>query len=216
MTEASDWTDELKRWLAPFLARLGHKAGRQMCPRYIEGLIGPGDRKSVQPMAERLAPGLYDQLQHFVTGDVWDATPLNAELLARADRLVGGSAAVLVIDDTALPKQGCYSVGVAAHYASVLGKNANCQMLVLVTLATGEVPVMVGLRLFLPESWTSDPVRMSRARVPVDRQVAQSKPEIAIEEIDRVKIAGVRFGRVLADAGYGLSAPFRRALSQRG
>ena len=75
---------------------------------------------------------------------------------------------------------------------------------------------MVGLRLFLPESWTSNPARMSRARVPIDRQMAQSKPEIAIEEIDRVRTAGVRFGCVLADAGYGLSAPFRQALSERG
>jgi SRSO17 transposase len=74
---------------------------------------------------------------------------------------------------------------------------------------------MVGLRLFLPESWTSDPERMARARVPADRRVAKTKPEIAIEEIDRIKSAGVRFGCVLADAGYGMSAPFRQALSDR-
>lgn len=212
---SAGWTDELERWLAPFLVGLGHMARRRMCPRYIEGLIGPGDRKSVQPMAERLAPGLYDQLHHFVADGIWDATPLEAELLVQADRLVGGSSAVLVIDDTALPKKGRHSVGVAPQYASVLGKNANCQTLVSVTLAADEVPVMVGLRLFLPESWTSDPVRMSRARVPVDRQAARSKPEIAIEEIDRIRTAGVRFGCVLADAGYGLSAPFRQALSER-
>ncbi len=63
---ASDWEGELGRWLKPFLDRLGHKARRQMCPLYVAGLIGPGDRKSVQPMAERLAPGDYDQLHHFV------------------------------------------------------------------------------------------------------------------------------------------------------
>lgn len=102
----TDWTDELERWLSPFLTGLGHKARRRMCPRYIEGLIGPGDRKSVQPMAERLAPGLYDQLHHFVADGVWDAAPLEAELLVQADRLVGGPSAVLVIDDTALPKKG--------------------------------------------------------------------------------------------------------------
>ena len=61
-----NWTEELERWLAPFLARLGHKARRRMCPLYLAGLIGPGDRKSVQPMAERLALGEYDQLHHFV------------------------------------------------------------------------------------------------------------------------------------------------------
>jgi hypothetical protein len=71
----SDWRDELGRWLRPFLDRLGHKARRQMCPLYVTGLIGPGDRKSIAPMAERLALGDYDQLHHFVAAGVWDATP---------------------------------------------------------------------------------------------------------------------------------------------
>ena len=211
-----DWTEELERWLEPFLACLGNKTRRRMCPLYIAGLIGPGDRKSVQPMATRFAPGDYDQLHHFIAAGVWDAAPLEAELLTQADRLVGGEAAVLVIDDTALPKKGNHSVGVAPQYASALGKNANCQTLVSATLAHGEVPVMIGLRLFLPESWTSEPARMRKARVPADRQAFRTKPEIAIEEIDRIKGAGVRFGCVLADAGYGLSAPFRQALSARG
>ena len=144
----SNWEDDLGRWLKPFLGRLGHKARRRMCPLYVAGLIGPGDRKSVQPMAERLAPGDYDQLHHFVSAGVWDAVPLETELLIQADRLVGGSDAVLVIDDTAVPKKGTHSVGVAAQYASVLGKTANCQTLVSLTLARGEVPVMVALRLF--------------------------------------------------------------------
>jgi len=75
---------------------------------------------------------------------------------------------------------------------------------------------MVGLRLFLPESWINDPARLRRARVPEDRQIFRSKPEIAVEEIDRIRAAGVRFGCVLANAGYGLSAPFRQALSACG
>src|SRR4030095_16194024 len=211
----SDWTEALERWLEPFLARLGHKTRERMCPLYIAGLIGPGDRKSVQPMAARFAVGTYDRLHHFIAAGVWDAAPLEAELLVQADLLVGGNAAVLVIDDTALAKKGSHSVGVAPQSASALGKNANCQTLVSVTLASGEVPVMVGLRLFLPESWTSDPTRMKRANVPAERCASLTKPEIALGEIDRVRAAGVRFGCVLADAGYGLSAPFRQGLSQR-
>jgi SRSO17 transposase len=186
-----------------------------MCPLYVAGLIGPGDRKSVQPMAERLAPGDYDQLHHFIADGVWDAAPLETELLIQADRLVGGKDAVLVIDDTAMPKKGERSVGVAPQYASALGKTANCQTLVSLTLARGEVPVMVALRLFVPESWTSDPVRLERAGVPVEYRTARTKPEIALAEIDRVMAAGVRFGCVLADAGYGLSAPFRQGLTAR-
>src|SRR5437763_1568639 len=211
----SSWEDELGRWLEPFLDRLGHKARRRMCPLYVSGLIGPGDRKSVQPMAARLAPGDYDQLHHFIADGVWNAAPLESELLVQADRLVGGKDAVLVVDDTSMPKKGDCSVGVAPQYASTLGKTANCQTLVSLTLARGEVPVMVALRLFLPENWTSDPIRLRRTGVPMEYRAARTKPEIALAEIDRMISAGVRFGCVLADAGYGMSAPFRQGLTVR-
>ena len=109
-------------------------------------------------MAARAGNVSYDQLHHFVASGVRDAAaPLEAALLAEADRQVGGNDAWLIVDDTALPKKGGHSVGVAPQYASALGKTANCQSLVSVTLASREVPVMVGLRLFLPETWTSDP-----------------------------------------------------------
>lgn len=75
---------------------------------------------------------------------------------------------------------------------------------------------MLALRLFLPESWTSDPLRLERAGVPIEHSVARTKPEIALAEVDRLCAAGVRFGCVLADAGYGLSAPFRQGLTARG
>ena len=152
-----------------------------------------------------LAPGDYDQLHHFVAAGVWKEAPLETELLIQADKLVGGSDAVLVIDDTSMPKKGKHSVGVAAQYASALGKTANCQTLVSLTLARGEVPVTVALRLFLPESWTSDRARLKRAGVPAEHRTARTKPEIALAEIDHMIAAGVRFGCVLADAGYGLS-----------
>jgi SRSO17 transposase len=211
----ADWNGDLDRWLAPFLARLGHKARRRMCPLYVAGLIGPGDRKSVEPMASRWAPGDYDQLHHFIASGVWDEAPLTEELAIQADKLIGGANAVLVVDDTALPKKGSHSVGVAPQYASALGKTANCQTLVSLTLARDEVPVMIGLRLFLPESWTGSPERMAKARVPETWRAARTKPEIALAEIDRIRAAGVRFATVLADAGYGLSAPFRQGLDAR-
>lgn len=211
-----DWRADLERWLAPYLEHLGNKTRRRMCPAYIAGLIGPGDRKSIQPMAARSEVVAYDRLHHFIGAGLWDSAPLEATLWSQADELVGGDGAWLIIDDTALPKKGKASVGVAPQYATALGKNANCQALVSVTLASGEVPVMLSLRLFLPESWTSDVVRMDKAGVPAPLREYRTKPEIAIEEIDRIIAAGVRFGCVLADAGYGLSAPFRQALSARG
>lgn len=211
-----DWRDELERWLEPYLKGLGHKARQRMCPAYVAGLIGPGDRKSIQPMAARTSEVGYDRLHHFIGAGLWDSAPLEATLWSQADALVGGGKAWLIIDDTALPKKGTASVGVAPQYASALGKNANCQTLVSVTLASREVPIMLGLRLFLPQSWTSDEARMVKAGVPGPFRPYRTKPAIAIEEIDRVAAAGVRFGCVLADAGYGLSAPFRQALSARG
>src|SRR5207244_9493064 len=171
-----------------------------MSPLYVSGLIAPGARKSVQPMAERLAPNDYDQLHHFIAGGVWDLAPLERELLIQADRLVGGSDAVLVIDDTAVPKKGKHSVGVAAQYASALGKNANCQTLVSLTLARGEVTMMVALRLFLPVRWPSNPFRLKRTGVPIAYRGARKQAEIALEEKYRMFSAGFRIGCVVAAA----------------
>src|SRR3546814_1198149 len=128
-----DWRVDLERWLAPYLEGLGHKARQRMCPAYVAGLIGPGDRKSIQPMAARTGEVGYDRLHHFIGAGLWDSGPLEATLWEQADALVGGDKAWLIIDDTALPKKGTASVGVAPQYASALGKTANCQTLVSVT-----------------------------------------------------------------------------------
>ena len=166
MSTSVAWEHELQSWLEPFLKPLRHPARRRMCPLYVAGLIGPGERKSLQPMAARVAPADYDQLHHFVAVGPWDEAPLEAELLAQANRLVGGPDAILVIDDTALLKKGTHSVGVASQYAGVVGKKANCQSLVSLTLAKGEVPIPIVLRLFLPETWIQDPERLQHAGVP--------------------------------------------------
>ena len=216
MGDDADWRADLDRWLEPFLAELNHAARRAMCPHYIAGLIGLGERKSMQPMAARQDGLSYDRLQHFISVGRWDDAPLARALLAEADRMVGGRDAVLVIDDTSLPKKGRHSVGVAPQYLSTQGKTGNCQALVSLTLARREVPVLVGLRLFLPAAWTDDMARMARAGVPETARAPRTKPEIALDEVDRVRAAGTRFGLVLADAGYGCSAAFRAGLSARG
>jgi SRSO17 transposase len=208
--------DDLDRWLAPFLDVMGRSTRRRWGPLYVRGLLGPDGPKSVQPLATRLGLRSHDQLHHFISSDAWDNAPLWRVLAKQADKLVGGDDAVLVVDDTAIPKKGALSVGVAAQYCGELGKQANCQALVSATLARGETPVPIGLRLFLPKSWTDDDARCAAAGVPETARVPRTKPEIALAEIDRVLAAGVRFGCVLADAGYGSSAPFRQGLSARG
>jgi len=174
-----------------------------MAPLYVRGLLGPGEAKSIQPMAQRLGLPGHDQLHHFVTSPAWDDAPLWRVLAQQADQQFGGRDAVLVVDGTGMPKKGTASVGVAPQYCGELGKTANCQVLVSLTLARGEVPVPVGLRLFLPSSWIDDPDRCAAAGVPQTAQAAQTKPAIALAEIDRLIAAGLRFGSVLSDAGYG-------------
>ncbi len=210
------WPDELEAWSEPFLEALGHPARRHWAPYYLRGLLLPGERKSVQPMSARLGLPAHDQLHNFVASPAWDGAPLEAALVAKADAMLGGADAVLVVDDTALPKKGSASVGVAHQYAGALGKNANCQTLVSLTLARGEVPLPVVLRLFLPREWVADPARLERAGVPEAHRAPRAKGEVALAEIDRLLALGLRFGCVLADAGYGNSALFRQALSARG
>lgn len=132
-----------------------------------------------------------------------------------ANWLVGGPDAMLIIDDTVLVKQGQSSVGVARQYCGELGKRANCQTLVSLTLAQAEVPVPIALRLYLPKAWADDPDRCQKSGVP-EGVGFRTKDEIALAELDRVRAAGARFGCVLADARYGMGADFRRALNKRG
>lgn len=211
----TDWYGELLEWFSPFLDALGRSEQRHWAPIYVEGLLGPGDRKSVEPMAERVCPGDVQQLHNFVSTSPWATEPLESVLATTANALVGGKDAVLIIDDTALVKQGRHSVGVARQYCGVLGKRANCQALVSLTLAQSEVPVPVALRLYLPETWASDAERRREAKVPPEVRF-RTKGEIALAELDRVMASGVEFGTVLADAGYGKSAEFRGELSARG
>jgi SRSO17 transposase len=216
VSRSAAFGDELDLWLTPFLEVMGRSTRRRWGPIYLRGLLGPDGAKSVQPIAARLGLRGHDQLHHFISSPAWNDAPLWGVLAEQADALLGGDDAVLVVDDTALPKKGTHSVGVAAQYCGELGKQANCQSLVSLTLARGEVPVPVGLRLFLPALWIEDVARCAAAGVPETVRMAQTKPEIALQEIDRVRAAGVRFGCVLADAGYGVSAAFRQGLSARG
>src|ERR1700709_420967 len=187
MSGARSAVRDLDVWLTPFLDVLGRKTRRTWAPLYLRGLLGPGERKSLQPMATRLGLSGHDQLQHFIASPAWDDGPLWTVLAHEADRLVGGPGAVLVVDDTALPKKGTLSVGVTRQYCGHLGKKANCQALVSLTLARDEVPVPVALRLFLPDEWTSVRERCARAGVPAAAGAPRSKGEIALSELDRLR-----------------------------
>lgn len=210
--------------------RIGIRSFQHFCSRFWRSLDTRNGDRCVHFMCRDLSvPETARVLSRWRNGSLQASTTASTisfptafgmlflfELALQTDRIVGASDAFLVIDDTGLPKKGDHSVGVAPQYASMLGKRANCQTLVSVTLARDEVPVPVGLRLFLPDSWIGDHERMAKAGVPDDMRTSRTKPEIALAEIDRLIVTGVRFGTVLADAGYGLSAAFRKGLSERG
>lgn len=216
MTANQPWRCELEQWLKPFLVRLVHPKQRAMFLLYIAGLVGSGDRKTVQSMVHQLDQASYDGLHHFVSSSSWDAAPLQDELLTQAAGAVGSDGAVLVVEDIAVPKKGIHSVGVAAQYASNLGRVINCQKIVALTLFGGGQAMPIVLRLCLPGEWTTDRTRLAKAGVPADYRLGRAKAEMALAEIDAVIASGLRFDRVVADAAYGDSAIFRRGLSERG
>lgn len=214
MKTTTGWKRRLDRWLGPFLEVLGDKRRRVWAPLYVLGLLMPGDRKSMQPISARVAPKDTEQIHHFVATSPWDAAPLEEVLCQKADEMLGGESSFLIVDDTALPKKGKESVGVAHQYCGALGKQANCQCLVSLTLARDEIPIPIALRLYMPKEWTKDRERCEGAKVP-DTISYRPKWQIALDEIDRVRASGVRFACVLGDAGYGACAEFRRGLTSR-
>ena len=215
MREAGEkWERELERWLTPYLDAFAHKVRRRWAPVYLRGLLLPGERKSIEPIVDRVAPDEKEQIHHFVATSTWDTAPIEVVHADRCNELVGGSDAYLIIDDTSLPKKGTHSVGVAHQYCGALGKQANCQCLVSLTLARDDVPIPIALRLYLPETWASDLERREKARVPDDISF-RPKWRIALDEIDRLLEHRVQFGQVLADAGYGSCGEFRAELTKR-
>jgi len=213
--DASGWEKRFDRFVAPFVEAWRHKKRRHWAPFYLRGLLLPGERKSIEPLAARVAPGHDQELRHFVSESAWDEEAIEQVLLDKADAMLGGNDAMLIVDDTALPKKGTESVGVAHQYCGALGKQANCQSLVSLTLAKDDVPLPISLRLYLPEAWAADRDRRAKVGVP-DDVTFRPKWRIALDEVRRLKKQGVRFGTALADAGYGICADFRRGLTDEG
>ncbi len=187
---------------------------------YLHGLMLDGERKSIQPLAERVTvPGWHGDtmqaLQHFISDSTWDeqaVLQVYRRLLAAS---LADAAGVIVIDDTGFAKKGRYSVGVARQYSGTLGKTDNCQVAVSLHYAAPKGDYPLALRLYLPESWTSQPARMAAVRVPAEAQVPCTKGEIALDLLDQVRDEGLPHQAVVADAGYGLSVDFRRGLEDR-
>ena len=210
---------ELGEYLDHFVDGLGRPERREALRWYMTGLLLDGDRKSIAPMAGRLVDAVDEveamrqRLQQAVVVATWSDADVLARLARKLDKELPGIEA-FVIDDTGFAKKGEHSVGVQRQYSGTLGRVDNCQVAVSLHLAGEQGSGMIGYRLFLPESWTTDRARRARAGVPDDISSA-TKGSLALAQLDAALAAGVRRHVVLADAGYGDSTEFREALTQR-
>ena len=188
---------------------------------YCVGLLLPGERKSVEPMAARLAPKdvrrMHQSLHHFVADAPWD----DEEMLEQVRQQVlpamqkHGSVVAWIVDDTGLPKQGKHSVGVARQYCGQVGKQANCQAAVSLSVSTWNASLPIAWRLYLPDVWCQDAERCKQAGVPEEIEF-QTKPEIALQQIREAVAEEIPVGTVLADAAYGNGMEFRTAITEFG
>jgi SRSO17 transposase len=200
---------------------LGHADRVAPLKAYCTGLILPGERKSVEPMAARLEPArvqaAHQSLHHFVAQADWSDEALlalvRAQVLPEMER--HGPIRAWVVDDTSFPKKGRHSVGVARQYCGQIGKQDNCQIAVTLSVASLHASLPIAYRLYLPELWVEDRERRAKAGVP-EGVSFRTKPEIALDQIRSALAAGVSPEIVLADAGYGVDTGFRTALTDLG
>jgi SRSO17 transposase len=200
---------------------LGHADRTAPLRGYCTGLLLPGERKSVEPMAAKTAPARtaaqHQSLLHFVGIAPWS----DEEVLTKVRELVlpaiekHGPIEAWIIDDTALPKQGTHSVGVHHQYCGQLGKQANCQVAVSLSIANHSASLPVAYRLYLPKAWAEDGARRDKAGVPLDIGF-KTKPEIALEQIRWACEAGLSRSVALMDVAYGNDSRLRAGMTALG
>jgi SRSO17 transposase len=204
---------KLEAFLADVALSMGRKERRQHVEEYLRGLLMDGERKSIEPMANRLPDGDIQALQQFVNQSPWSSQEVRASLARKVEREFVPEAYWL-IDEVSFPKQGKHSVGVARQYCGALGKTANCQVAVTLDLGTEESSTPLDWALYLPEQWIDDPVRRKKAGVP-EEITFKTKPELALDLIDEVRKWGLQDRLVLADSLYGDGYEFRQGLRSR-
>src|SRR5664279_2757450 len=215
--EATSQQERFSTYLDRMTEAAGHADRIVPMQNYVKGLLLPLERKSVEPMAARLAPGnvrqMHQSLHHIVAEAAWSDEAVLAEVrrqvlpsMTRQHPL-----AAWIVDDTGFPKKGTHSVGVTRQYCGQVGKQENCRVAVSVSLATEEASIPAAYRLYLPELWANDKERRKEAGVPKEVSF-QTKPDIALAQIRSLVNEDVPRGVVLADAAYGDDSGFREGL----
>jgi SRSO17 transposase len=196
----------------------GHEDRHAPLKDYCRGLLLPGERKSIEPMAARLNPhhvqATRQSLHHLVAKAPWSDQALLDHVRQQVLPAMQKQGPVAwIVDDTGFPKKGRHSVGVTRQYCGQVGKQENCRIAVSLSVATWDSSLPIAYRLYLPKDWAEDEERREKAEVP-DEVAFQTKPEIALNQIRAAVAAQVAPGVVLADAAYGINTDFRHALTQ--
>jgi SRSO17 transposase len=215
---SDDSAERFSAYLQELASVIGHAARIGPMRAYCSGLLLDCERKSVEPIAAATAPhatgAQHQSLLHFLANGEWS----DETVLAKVRELVlpqmerHGPIEAWIIDDTSFPKHGSHSVGVAHQYCGELGKQANCQVSVSLSVANRAASLPVAYRLYLPESWANDAQRRKKAGVP-DHIEFQTKPKIALQQIEWACAAGIARGVVLMDSVYGADLSLRRRLT---
>jgi SRSO17 transposase len=209
--------DRLQAYLEELTQVAGHADRVVPIANYTKGLLLPIERKSVEPMAARLAPGnvrqMHQSLHHIVADAAWSDDALLQQVRRQVLPAMTAKRALAawIVDDTGFPKKGTHSVGVTRQYCGQLGKQENCRVAVSISLATEEGSIPVKYQLYLPEIWANDRERRKQAGVP-DEIRFQTKPDMGLEQIRSLVNEDVPRGVVLADAAYGNDHDFRTGL----
>jgi len=205
---------ELAEFLRPFHVHFLRSEGRHALDRYLTGLLTELPNKNCDTIAACIPGTSEQQLQGLLSTTAWDEEDLNAQRVQQLLQLPSEGDGVLIFDDTGFAKQGRCSVGVARQYSGTLGKKGNCQVTVNCHYAERTLAWPVATRLYLPRSWAEDPTRRRRAHVPPE-VIFQTKPQIALDLLDRARAWGVRYSCVTADADYGDNPNFLDGLERR-
>src|SRR6201987_2262434 len=197
----------------------GHEDRHAPLKNYCKGLLLPGERKSIEPMAARLDPEnvqpMRQSLHHLVAKAPWSDEALLEQVrdYVLPAMQKQGPVVAWIVDDTGFPKKGKHSVGVTRQYCGQVGKQENCRVAVSLSVATWNSSLPIAYRLYLPKDWTEDTERRGKSEVPEEVEF-QTKPEIALDQIRAAVKADVPRGVVLADAAYGINTEFRDALTE--
>ena len=206
---------DLAAFLQPYASLVSRGQSRHAMERYTTGLLADIPRKTAADLGRGVAGTNGQRLQEFLTNTEWDYREMDRLRMQYMVAQASLGRGLQIIDDTGFAKKGTHSVGVARQYSGTLGRVDNCQVMVTSHYVDGSFDWPIAARLYLPEGWTQDQVRLSAAKVPAGTSF-KTKGEIALELIDAGIAAAVPTEAVLADAGYGDQPRFLDGLEIRG